>query len=78
LRFGKVTADAAVYVNGHLPETADILSTFSGVPAATIVDAGISYIATSVDPRDIQPLIDASAKYGLIDHRFDAADFLFK
>ena len=78
LRFGKATADAAVYVNGHLQEIADLLSTFSGVPAATIADAGISYIATSVDPRDIQPLIDASAKYGLIDHRFDAADFVFK
>lgn len=78
LRFGKVTSDAAAYVNGHLPETADMLSTFSGVPAATIVDAGVSYFATSLDPRDIQPLIDAMAKYGLIEHRFDAADFLVK
>jgi NitT/TauT family transport system substrate-binding protein len=78
LRFGKLTADAAGYVNGHLPETADMLSTFSGVPAATIADAGVSFFATSVEPRDIQPLIDAMAKYGLIDHRFDAAEFVFK
>ena len=50
----------------------------SGVPVASIIDSGISFFATSVEPRDIQPLIDAMAKYGLIDHRFDAADFIFK
>jgi len=78
LRFGKITADAAAYCNGHPAEIADILSPFSGIPAAAILDAGMSYFATSVDPRDIQPLIDAMAKYGLIDKRFEAADFVFK
>jgi hypothetical protein len=69
---------ASAYVNTHTVETADALSAFSGVPAASIIDTGISFFATSVDPRDIQPLIDAMAKYGLIDHRFDATDFIFK
>jgi len=76
--FGKVMATASAYVNAHTAETADALSAFSGVPTASIIDTGISYFETSVDPRDIQPLIDAMAKYGLIDHRFDAADFLLK
>lgn len=78
LPFGKIMSTASAYVNAHANETADALSAFSGVPVASILDAGISYFSTSVDPRDIQPLIDAMAKYGLIDHRFDAADFLFK
>jgi hypothetical protein len=34
-----------------------------------------SSIAASATSRDIQPLIDAMAKYGLIDHRIDAGDF---
>jgi NitT/TauT family transport system substrate-binding protein len=78
LPFGKIMSTASAYVNAHTVETATALSAFSGVPAASIIDTGISYFSTSVDPRDIQPLIDAMAKYGLIDHRFDAADFLFK
>lgn len=78
LRFGKIVGDAAGYVNTHIPETADLLATFTGVPSAAIQDAGISQAATSVDARDIQPLIDSMAKYGLIDHRFEATDFLFK
>jgi NitT/TauT family transport system substrate-binding protein len=78
VRFGKIIADASLYVNAHTAEIADLLGPFSGIPAAAIVAAGISPCATSLDARDIQPLIDVSAKYGIIDHRFDAADFLFK
>jgi NitT/TauT family transport system substrate-binding protein len=78
LRFGKIVGTAAVYVNAHVPETADAMAAFSGVSAASIVQAGITPAATVLDPKDIQPLVDAMAKYGLIDHRFDATDFLFK
>ena len=77
-RFGKILGTAAAYNNAHPSETADLLATFSGVSAASILQAGISFNATSVNTGDIQPLIDAMAKYALIDHRFSAADFLFK
>ena len=77
LHFAKIISDAAGYVNAHGPEIADLMATFSGATAASILDAGISYMATSIDPRrDIQPLVDAMAKYGIIDHRFDASGFL--
>jgi NitT/TauT family transport system substrate-binding protein len=77
-RFSKIMSDASVYVNAHSPEIADILAPFTGFTSASILDNGISYLANSVDVRDIQPLIDAMAKYGLIQARFDAADFLVK
>jgi NitT/TauT family transport system substrate-binding protein len=77
-RFAKVVADASGYVNAHVAETADALAAFSGVSSASILQAGISPCSTSIDVREIQPLIDAMAKYGLIDHRFDASDFLIK
>jgi NitT/TauT family transport system substrate-binding protein len=77
-RFTKVMADASVYVNAHSPEIADILAPFTGFTAASILDNGISYVSNTADPRDIQPLIDAMAKYGLIDRRLDAADLLIK
>jgi NitT/TauT family transport system substrate-binding protein len=78
LRFGKIVATSAVYVNAHVPETADAMAAFSGVPAASIIQAGITPAATALDAKDIQPLVDAMAKYGLIERRFDAADFFIK
>jgi NitT/TauT family transport system substrate-binding protein len=78
LHFGKAIGTAAAYNNAHPSETADLLATFTGVSAASILQTGISFNATSLNPGDIQPLIDAMAKYALIDHRFSAADFFFK
>jgi len=78
LRFGKIVGDASGYVNGHAAEVADLLSAFEGLPAATILDNGISICATSIEARDIQPLADAMTKYGLIDHRLDASELLLK
>jgi NitT/TauT family transport system substrate-binding protein len=77
-RFGKIVGDASGYVNTHPAEAAAVYEPFASLPAATILDNGISFLATSVEPRDIQPLIDEMAKYGLIDHRFDANDFVLK
>lgn len=78
LRFGKVVAGASVYVNAHQADVLDLAASFSGQTTASIVQNGISTLATSVDSRDIQPLIDAMAKYSLIDRRFNAADFIVK
>ena len=78
LRFGKIIGTAAAYNNAHPAETADVLTAFTGVTAASILQTGISFNATAVNTGDIQPLIDAMAKYALIDHRFSAGDFLFK
>jgi hypothetical protein len=33
--------------------------------------------ATSTNPKDWQPLIDAAAKYGVIPHAFPAKDFIW-
>lgn len=78
LRFGKIVGDASGYVNAHVADVAPLLATFEGLTTAQILDNGVSYLATSADARDIQPLIDAMAKYGLIDHRLNASDLLIK
>ena len=59
-------------------DVAPLLATFEGLTTAQILDNGVSYLAPSADARDIQPLIDAMAKYGLIDHRLDAAEVLIE
>jgi NitT/TauT family transport system substrate-binding protein len=78
LRFAKIVGDGATYVNAHPAETSELLAPITGVAAASIFNNGISYMAPSLDVRDIQPLIDAMAKYNMIDHGFNASDFLFK
>jgi NitT/TauT family transport system substrate-binding protein len=78
LRFAKVVADASVYVNAHQADVVELVAAFSGQTTASIVQNGVSTLATSTEPREIQPLIDAMAKYNMIDHRFDAADFIVK
>jgi len=78
LLFGKVVAQASVYVNAHQADVVDTIAAFTGQTPASIQQNGVSTLATSLDARDIQPLIDAMAKYAMIDRRFDAADFIVK
>ncbi len=78
LAFGKVVAQASAYVNAHPGDVVDLIASFSGQTSASIVQNGVSTLATSLEARDMQPLIDAMAKYAMIDRRFDAADFLVK
>lgn len=77
-RFAKVVSDASTYVNAHNAELADTIAQFTGQTTQSILNDGISYLSSTADPKDIQPLIDAEAKYGLIRERFDAADFFVK
>jgi len=77
-RFVNVIAAASGYVDNHNAELADTVAQFTGQTVQSITADGISFLATSAGPADVQPLIDAMAKYGLIDHRFDAADFFTK
>jgi len=44
-------------------------------PAALAGMARIAF-AERLDPRDIQPLIDACARYGVVDRRFDANELI--
>jgi len=77
-RFARVTAAAAAYANTHHDETAVALAAFSGVDLATITDADRGIYATGLEARQIQPLIDASAKYGIVPRRFDAGEMLLR
>jgi len=77
-RFGKVVLSAGAYANDHHAETAVALAAFSGVDVATITEADRGIYATSLEARQIQPLIDAAAKYNILPRRFDAAEMLLK
>lgn len=75
-RFARAMHDAAVYTNAHLPETVDIVASYSGIPASAIATSVRATDPENVDPRNIQPLIDVCAKYGVIERTFPADDII--
>jgi len=75
-RFARAMHDAAVYTNAHLPDTVDIVASYTGIPAAAIAKSARATDPENVDPRNIQPLIDVAAKYGIIDRGFPADEII--
>jgi len=76
-RFARVIRDAQTYCNAHRTETATILANHSGVDINTILHGGReTFSQTFAEPKELQPLIDVAAKYGAIEHRFDAAEVI--
>jgi len=75
-RFVHALRQAAEYTNQHPDETVDLLASFTGMEAATIRRMPRVVAGTSIDTREIQPLIDAAVKYKLIEKPFPAQDFI--
>jgi NitT/TauT family transport system substrate-binding protein len=75
-RFMQTIRQAAIYANGHHPETAVLLAKYSGTPVSDVlngrVPAGVRF-----DPASVQIMIDAAARYKLIPQSFDAKDLIY-
>ena len=75
-RFAKAMHESALYNNSHLPETVDLVSSFTKVPADVINHSVRAIDGEYVDVKHVQPLIDAAAKYGMIPKAFPAEDII--
>ncbi len=75
-RFARVMQQAEDYANTHHAETLDLVAQFTGLDAGTIAGMVRPAYPAALDPRDIQPIIDAEAKYKAIDRSFSAADMI--
>lgn len=75
-RFVQSIAESATYCDTHHAQTAVALSQFTKVPIATIEHMPRTQLASSLDPRKIQPVIDAAYKYKTIAKTFDAKDMI--
>jgi NitT/TauT family transport system substrate-binding protein len=75
-RFRKVVEAATLYTNAHHTETVDLLASFTGMDPATIGQVHRAVSGTSLDPKLIQPMIDAAAKYKVIPQPFPASALL--
>jgi NitT/TauT family transport system substrate-binding protein len=75
--FVRVMADATVYTNAHHAETAQLVADATKIPVDVVRRMGRVDSAVTLDPAQIQPLIDASAKYKLISSAFPAKELIF-
>jgi NitT/TauT family transport system substrate-binding protein len=77
LRFMRTIRDAAVYVNGHHPETAYLLTKFAKIQEADVRKVRMIQ-GTTIDPANIQILIDAAVRYKIVPEHFDARDLIYQ
>ncbi len=75
-RFSQAMHTATVYANTHFAETAPLIAAFVKVDAANLAQMKRVTCAEYLDPREIQPAIDAAAKYKIIEHGFPAPELI--
>lgn len=74
--FAIAMGKAAVYSNAHPQVTAPMLAKYTGVDPATVGRMLRSHYDANLSPRDIQPVIDASAMYRIIPKSFPAQEII--
>lgn len=74
--FAQVLAQSGAYVTAHHAETVAAVASFWGITASVISGMPTSPLAASLDPKDIQPLIDAAARYGVIAKTYPADELI--
>jgi len=76
-KFARVLETAAAYTNNHHAETAPMIAEITGIPLTTVEHMVRTTCATSLNANEIQPVIDAAAKYGAIPQAFPARELLY-
>jgi NitT/TauT family transport system substrate-binding protein len=72
-RYAAVMTQTARWANANHDKSGLILSKYSKLPQATVERMQRSYYGEKLEPSLIQPVIDATAKYGVIDKPFPAS-----
>jgi NitT/TauT family transport system substrate-binding protein len=75
-RFRAAFRAAAIYSNAHHAATVNISSTFTLIDPQVVAKGTRVTAATALDPKLIQPVIEACAKYKTIPASFDARDMI--
>jgi NitT/TauT family transport system substrate-binding protein len=77
-RFADAIVEAGRWANRNHRASAQIFKEHSKVPPEIVDTMNRSVFAERFDPTLFQPVIDAAAKYKLIDHAFPAAEIMAK
>ncbi len=74
--FARAMRESSAYVNAHEVATAGVLAKFTAVEQGRIEKMRRISYPTSLDPRLLQPVINACAKYKIIPAVFDAKEMI--
>jgi NitT/TauT family transport system substrate-binding protein len=75
-RFVQAFRRAAAYTDSHRAETVELLASYSHIAPDTIRRMARSTAGRALDPKEIQPVIDAALKYKIIDKPFPAQELI--
>ena len=75
-RFARVLAQAAAYANNHHDDTVEMVAAFTSTPIDTVKRMPRVFNGVTLNAALVQPVIDASASAGVLEHRFAAKDIL--
>jgi NitT/TauT family transport system substrate-binding protein len=75
-RFRKGLSESAAYANANKSKMIPLLVAYSGVEAKVLADMPPVGVAGQLEPRLIQPMIDAAVKYKSIPAPFPAKDMI--
>jgi NitT/TauT family transport system substrate-binding protein len=78
LKFAAAIRKAAVWANAHPKESAVLLTKFTKVDPAVAATMGRAVYATSLDPAQIQPVLDNAVRYGMLEKPLDANEIIWK
>jgi len=74
--FLRATQEAAAYIAAHDSEATALVAEFGGIDPATLTNIRHSERGIPIRPSDLQPVIDAAAKYKVIPKTFPAATMI--
>lgn len=76
--FQRVMAQASVYTNTHQAETVDLLVSWANIDPQRAAHIPRIVTGTTLEAREIQPVINVAAKYSLISKPFDAREIMLR
>jgi NitT/TauT family transport system substrate-binding protein len=74
--FAQGMAASGTYLNTHHAESVNLVARFTGASPEVVAKIPGETFATTLEPRDIQPYIDASVKYKFIPEHIEAATLI--
>jgi NitT/TauT family transport system substrate-binding protein len=77
-RFNRAIVEASAYCNTHPDEMTDVMAAFTGIDRTTLATMVRPAFALDLDPRSMQPIVNAAAKYNVIAQAFNAQELIFK
>jgi len=75
-RFAAAMRESSIYCNANLEKTIGPVAEFTKVDPAVALRGPGTNDPPYLDPSDVQPVVEASVRYGLIAKSFDAATML--